>query len=68
MRVVVTGCAGFIGSHLSEKLINLGHDLLGIDSMVKDSNFKIRLSNLSFLKNLKGFEFLQEDIRNHIIH
>ena len=31
-RVVVTGCAGFLGSHLSESLIDRGHEVVGIDS------------------------------------
>ena len=31
-RIVVTGCAGFLGSHLTEHLLALGHDVLGIDS------------------------------------
>jgi UDP-glucuronate 4-epimerase len=33
MRIIVTGCAGFIGSHLSVKLLKLGHTVLGIDNM-----------------------------------
>ena len=33
MLVVVTGCAGFIGSHVSERLIARGDDVIGIDSM-----------------------------------
>ena len=31
MRVLVTGCAGFIGSHLAEALIARGHEVVGID-------------------------------------
>ena len=33
-KILVTGAAGFLGSHLSEQLANLGHDVLGIDSMI----------------------------------
>ena len=31
VRVLVTGCAGFLGSHLSERLIDSGHEVLGVD-------------------------------------
>jgi len=33
-KVLVTGVAGFLGSHLSEKLVNLGHKVVGIDNMI----------------------------------
>ena len=33
-KVLVTGAAGFLGSHLSEKLADLGHDVVGIDNML----------------------------------
>ncbi len=33
-KILVTGTAGFLGSHLSEKLANLGHDVIGIDNMI----------------------------------
>ena len=36
MRIVVTGAAGFIGSHLCEKLANLSHQVTGIDSFNKN--------------------------------
>ena len=34
LKILVTGAAGFLGSHLSEKLANLGHDVTGIDNMI----------------------------------
>ena len=33
-KILITGIAGFLGSHLSEKLISLGHTVVGIDNMV----------------------------------
>ena len=33
-KILVTGVAGFLGSHLAEKLSNLGHDVIGIDNMI----------------------------------
>ena len=32
-KVFITGAAGFLGSHLAEKLANMGNDLVGIDNM-----------------------------------
>ena len=33
-KILVTGVAGFLGSHLSEKLVELGHKVVGIDNML----------------------------------
>ena len=33
-KILVTGAAGFLGSHLCEKLINLGYEVIGIDNMI----------------------------------
>ena len=34
MNVLVTGCAGFVGSHLTEHLVNRGHTVYGIDNLL----------------------------------
>lgn len=57
MKVLVTGCAGFIGSHLCERLIADGHDVLGIDSLVGG-----RLSNLDAIIKHPKFHFRQDDV------
>ena len=63
MRFLVTGVAGFIGSHLAEELILLGHSVVGIDNLSNGLT-----SNVEFLKNLahakKNFEYIQTDIRD----
>ena len=33
-RIFVTGVAGFLGSHLAEKLVKLGHEVIGMDNMI----------------------------------
>ena len=49
-KVVVTGAAGFIGSHLSEELIAQGHDVVGIDAFIPYYPREIKEQNLENLK------------------
>ena len=57
MRILVTGVAGFIGSHLCERLINDGHNVTAID------NFSTgRASNLQSLQGVAGFSLIEGSI------
>ena len=56
-KILVTGGAGFIGSHLSAKLLSLGHKLICVDNLFTGS-----LINIEHLKNHKNFEFINHDI------
>ena len=56
MRMLVTGAAGFIGSHLSDKLLKEGHEVLGVDNLSAGS--------LENLPKHKEFEFMRFDIRS----
>ena len=48
-RILVTGVAGFLGSHLSEKFADLGHDVIGIDNMT--GGYEDNISNkIEFIK------------------
>lgn len=66
MLILITGIAGFIGSHLGEKLVSIGHTVLGIDNFdpFYPKNFKIE--NLKQLNNSSQFSFFEEDIRNKV--
>lgn len=57
MRVLVTGGAGFIGSHLCDALLAEGHDVVCVDNLLTGS-----LRNIAHLKNESRFEFLQKDV------
>lgn len=61
MKVLLTGAAGFLGSHISEKLINSGHSVIGLDDLSTGS-----LSNLSGLVSNPAFSFIEGDVRNPI--
>ena len=57
MRVLVTGGAGFLGSHLSKRLLELGHEVLAVDNY-----YTGRKANLEFCINNSNFELLRHDI------
>ena len=60
MRVVITGAAGFIGSHLSETLLDQGHSVVGIDNLCTGD-----LNNIAHLTG-RDFEFIRYDVTNYI--
>jgi len=57
MRILVTGAAGFLGSHLSESLLTQGHEVLGVDNLYTGSR-----KNIQHLFSNPNFEFLRHDI------
>ena len=56
-RILVTGGAGFLGSHLCEKLVNQGHDVICLDNYFTGSK-----KNIEHLMDLKNFELIRHDI------
>lgn len=58
MRVLITGVAGFLGSHLAERLLREGHEVLGVDNLSTGQR-----RNLDRLGRYPGFRFLQADVR-----
>ena len=64
MNILVTGCAGFIGSHLCERLLRDGHAVAGIDNFDAYYDVSIKRANLSRLIAFDDFAFHQLDIRD----
>jgi len=68
MNILVTGCAGFIGYHLSNKLIENNHTVYGLDNLndYYDVNLKqARIDNLkNIIKNKNSFIFIEGDLKN----
>lgn len=62
MKVLVTGVAGFVGSHLAEKLLSEKYDVVGIDKFLDNYPRQFKQKNLApFLKN-SSFKFLEADL------
>jgi dTDP-glucose 4,6-dehydratase len=59
-RVVITGAAGFIGSHLAETLLDRGYSVVGIDNLLTGD-----IANIAHLRN-RDFEFIKHDVTNYI--
>jgi len=62
MAVIVTGCAGFIGSHLTETLLERGDDVVGIDCFNDNYARDQKLRNLRHFMDWKSFEFVPVDL------
>lgn len=61
MRVLVTGAAGFIGSHTAERLKEMGHEVVGVDNFSPYYNVSLKKLNAKELK-VKGIELLNIDL------
>lgn len=64
MKILVTGSAGFIGSHVSEHLIKRGNSVVGIDNFDPFYPRDIKEENLSLLRKAESFHFYEGDIRD----
>lgn len=60
-RVLITGAAGFLGSHLCDRFIKEGYDVIGMDNLITGD-----LSNIQHLMKLKEFEFYHHDVSKFI--
>ena len=64
MKALVTGCAGFIGSHLVDKLLEQGYEVTGIDCFTDYYPREIKETNISTALKNNNFKLIEEDILN----
>lgn len=62
MKALVTGCAGFIGSHLTDRLLELGYEVIGIDCFSDYYPRELKETNIADALNHKNFQLIEKDI------
>jgi dTDP-glucose 4,6-dehydratase len=60
-KVLITGAAGFLGSHLCDRFLNEGYTVIGMDNLITGS-----MKNINHLLNHPKFQFLRQDVCDHI--
>lgn len=68
MKILVTGAAGFIGFYLAKKLLQLGHEVIGLDNINEYYDVSLKLARLNQIKAEKNFTFHKLDLiqRNNL--
>ncbi|MDA9104635.1 GDP-mannose 4,6-dehydratase [Candidatus Pelagibacter ubique] len=64
MKIFITGSSGFIGFHLSKKLLDSGHSVHGFDSMNNYYDVKLKKARYEILKRYKKFSFTKNNLEN----
>lgn len=64
MVILVTGAAGFIGMHVSKKLLETGYEIVGIDMLNDYYDVNLKINRLKILQKFKNFHFYKIDLSN----
>ena len=65
MKIILTGACGFIGYHVTRKLIKNNHEVIGIDNLNTYYDVKLKKKRLALLKKFNKFKFYKENIENY---
>lgn len=65
MKALITGAAGFVGSNLSERCLDLGWDVVGLDSLTDYYPRSEKLANIEIARSNDRFDFLEADLLEH---
>ena len=63
MRILITGGAGFIGSHLCDRLLADGHSVVVLDNLITSS-----INNVAHLTDSNMFRFINQNVADYIVH
>lgn len=61
MRILITGAAGFLGSHLSDRFLNEGHSVIGMDNLITGNT-----RNIAHLAGNPNFHFIRQDVTTYL--
>jgi len=61
VRILITGAAGFLGSHLTDRFLSEGHSVVGVDNLITGS-----ADNIAHLSSESRFEFIEHDVTQYI--
>lgn len=64
MTVLITGCAGFIGMHVTLAILSKGINVVGLDNLNDYYDLQLKLDRLSIIKKNKKFTFIQENVED----
>ena len=64
-KILITGCAGFIGFHLTKNFLEKNFKIIGIDSLNNYYSKNLKMKRLNILRRFKNFDFKKIDIKNY---
>ena len=67
-NVLITGAAGFIGSHLAERCLDEGHRVLGVDSFTPYYDTDLKRANIAHLESHAAWSLIEGDLAKIFVH